>query len=99
MSDAKPLGGRILTPTFLVCLLVIGVAGYYTYKRFLLGIGAVANLNDGFPWGLWISYDVVVGSAFACGGYVMALMVYVFNGGRFHPLVRPALLARHRVPA
>ena len=93
MSDAKPLGGRILTPTFLVCLLVIGVAGYYTYKRFLLGIGAVANLNDGFPWGLWISYDVVVGSAFACGGYVMALMVYVFNGGRFHPLVRPALLA------
>ncbi len=93
MSDAKPLGGRILTPTFLVCLLIIGVAGYYTYKRFLLGIGAVANLNDGFPWGLWISYDVVVGSAFACGGYVMALMVYVFNGGRFHPLVRPALLA------
>ena len=93
MSDAKPLGGRILTPTFLICLLVIGVAGYYTYKRFLLGIGAVANLNDGFPWGLWISYDVVVGSAFACGGYVMALMVYVFNGGHFHPLVRPALLA------
>ena len=36
---------------------------------------------------------MVVGSAFACGGYVMALMVYVFNGGHFHPLVRPALLA------
>jgi len=35
----------------------------------------------------------VVGSAFACGGYVMALTVYVFNKGKYHPLVRPALLA------
>jgi Ni/Fe-hydrogenase subunit HybB-like protein len=36
---------------------------------------------------------VVVGSAFACGGYSMALLVYIFNKGQYHPLVRPALLA------
>jgi Ni/Fe-hydrogenase subunit HybB-like protein len=34
-----------------------------------------------------------VGTAFACGGYSMALLVYVFNNGEYHPLVRPALLA------
>ena len=69
MSEAKPLGGRILTPTFLFCLLVIAAGGYYIYLRFLYGIGAVANLNDGYPWGIWIFYDMVTGSAFACGGF------------------------------
>lgn len=93
MHEPKPLGGRILTPMFLLCLIIVGISGYFIYKRFMYGIGAVSNLNDGFPWGIWIAYDVVVGSAFACGGYVMALMVYVFNQGKFHPLVRPALLA------
>ena len=93
MSDAKALGGRIITPTFAFCLIIVGFALYFAAKRFIFGIGSIANLNDGFPWGIWIAYDVVVGTAFACGGYVMALMVYVLNKGEFHPLVRPALLA------
>jgi Ni/Fe-hydrogenase subunit HybB-like protein len=93
MSEAKPLGGRIFTPTVAVCLLFIAIAGFFLVKRFIFGLGAVSNMSDGFPWGIWIAYDVVVGSAFACGGYVMALMVYVLNKGHYHPLVRPALLA------
>ncbi len=93
MSEAKPLGGRIFTPTVFVCLLFIGVAGFVLVKRFIYGLGPVSNMSDGYPWGIWIAYDVVVGSAFACGGYVMALMVYVLNKGQYHPLVRPALLA------
>ncbi len=93
MNNARPLREKIITPTFLICLVLIGFAVYFAGKRFALGLGAVSNMNDGFPWGIWIAYDVVVGSAFACGGYVMALLVYVLNKGEFHPLVRPALLA------
>ena len=93
MSKAQPLRGRIITPTFIISLIFTGFFLYFAAKRFIFGIGHVANLNDGFPWGIWIAYDVVVGSAFACGGYVMALMVYILNKGEFHPLVRPALLA------
>jgi len=37
--------------------------------------------------------DVVIGSAFACGGFSVAMLVYIFNKGQYHPLVRPALLA------
>jgi len=37
--------------------------------------------------------DVVIGSAFACGGFSVAILVYIFNRGEYHPLVRPALLA------
>ena len=61
--------------------------------RFIFGLGAVTNLNDGYPWGIWVVVDVIIGSAFACGGFSVALLVYIFNKGEYHPLVRPALLA------
>jgi Ni/Fe-hydrogenase subunit HybB-like protein len=65
------------------------VAGLY---RFTQGLGAATAMSDGYPWGIWIAFDVVVGTGLASGGYAMALLVYVFNKGKFHPLVRPALL-------
>ncbi|GAB4484797.1 MAG: Ni/Fe-hydrogenase cytochrome b subunit [Thermodesulfovibrionales bacterium] len=93
MNDARPIEGKILTKPFLVLLGLAAFAGILVIKRFIFGIGAVTNLSDGYPWGIWIAYDVVVGTAFACGGYAMALLVYIFNKGEYHPLVKPALLA------
>ena len=93
MTEAKPVGGKILTKPFLVCAFFVAIAGFFVIKRFILGIGSVSGLSDGYPWGIWIAYDVVVGTAIACGGYSMALLVYVFNKGDYHPLVRPAILA------
>ena len=93
MSESKPIGGKIITKPFIVCAVLVAIAGILIIKRFIFGIGAVSNLSDGYPWGIWITYDVVVGTAIACGGYSMALLVYVFNKGEYHPLVRPALMA------
>jgi Ni/Fe-hydrogenase subunit HybB-like protein len=88
-----PLGGPLVTPlTVVLAALALGAAGVLAV-RFTQGLGAVTNINDGYPWGIWIAYDVVVGSALACGGYAMALLAYIFNRGEYHPLVRPALLA------
>ncbi len=89
----RPLGGSFLSPFTLLLGVLSAIAGVILVYRFINGLGAVTNLNDGYPWGIWIAYDVVVGSAFACGGYAMALLVYIFNKGQYHPLVRPALLA------
>ena len=52
----------------------------------------MSGLNDGYPWGIWIAFDVVVGTALGCGGYAVALLVYILNRGKYHPLVRPAIL-------
>ena len=93
MSEAKPVGGKVFTGPFLFFLVITLIGIYFLAQRFMYGIGAVSNMSDGYPWGIWITYDVVVGTAFACGGYSMALLVYVFNNGEYHPLVRPALLA------
>jgi Ni/Fe-hydrogenase subunit HybB-like protein len=72
--------------------LLIAIAGVILVVRLIFGIGAVTNVNDGYTWGIWVVYDVMVGSAFACGGYAVALLVYIFNKGEYHPLVRSALL-------
>jgi Ni/Fe-hydrogenase subunit HybB-like protein len=91
-ARAAPLGGRLVTPTFLICLGVVAVAFVLLSVRFALGLGSVTAMNDGYPWGIWIAWDVVVGTALSTGGYAMALLVYVLNRGRYHPLVRSALL-------
>ena len=93
MSELKPLGGKIITKPFKVLMFIAAIAGILILKRFIFGIGSVTNLSHGYPWGLWIVYDVVTGTAIACGGYAMALLVYIFNKGEYHPLVRSALLA------
>ena len=89
---AKAVGGPILTRTFKIMLgcfaLCIPVLGW----RFLYGIGPVTGLSDGFPWGIWIAYDVVTGTALACGGFSVAILCYAFNAGKYHSLVRPAIL-------
>ncbi|MHB9100216.1 MAG: Ni/Fe-hydrogenase cytochrome b subunit [Sulfuricella sp.] len=88
-----PLGGPLVTPTTLILAALAAIAVIVLGFRFFFGLGAVTNINDGYPFGIWIAYDVVIGSAFACGGYTMALLVYIFNKGEYHPMVRPALLA------
>ncbi len=87
-----PLGGPVLTKgtRALVVFAALGVAAMI--YRFAAGLGGATALNDGYPWGLWIAFDVVTGTALGCGGYAVALLVYVLNKGEFHPLVRPALL-------
>ncbi len=88
-----PLGGPIFTPMFFGLGLLVLVAGFFLFNRFFFGLASVTNLSDGYPWGIWIAIDLVVGTALGCAGYAIALLVYILNRGEYHPLVRPALLA------
>jgi Ni/Fe-hydrogenase subunit HybB-like protein len=91
-ARAAPVGGKLLTPFFKVLLVVWAIGTAAGLARFAQGLGAVTAMNDGYPWGIWIAVDVVVGTALGSGGFAVALLVYVLNRGRFHPLLRPALL-------
>ena len=91
-TQTRPVGGKLFTPTFRVLLVVWVIATAVLAVRLVWGLGAVTALNDGYPWGLWIALDVAVGTGLASGGWALALLVYVFNRGRHHPLVRPALV-------
>ena len=88
-----PVGGNLVNVVTLTCGVLIALMLAILVVRFLFGLGAVTGINDGYPWGIWVVVDVVIGSAFACGGFSVAMLVYIFNKGEYHPLVRPALLA------
>jgi Ni/Fe-hydrogenase subunit HybB-like protein len=89
---ARPVQGTFFTTAIKLMLVLWGIGTVAGLWRFTAGLGAATSMNDGYPWGLWIAFDVVVGTGLASGGYAMALLVFVFNRGRYHPLVRPALL-------
>ncbi len=91
-TPPEPIGGPILTKPFLVMSGLLAGALVLLAYRFWAGLGPVTGLSDGYPWGIWIAFDVVVGTALATGGYAIAILVYLLNNGKYHPLVRPALL-------
>jgi Ni/Fe-hydrogenase subunit HybB-like protein len=87
-----PVPGRLVTGPFIVFLVIIFAAAIVLTQRFVFGLGAATNLNDGFPWGIWISIDLIIGTALGCGGLVMALLTYILNRGEYHPMVRAGLM-------
>jgi Ni/Fe-hydrogenase subunit HybB-like protein len=90
--DHAPLGGRLFTPTFIVLLGIAAIAAMVVLQRLIFGLGAVTNLSDGYPWGIWIAIDLIIGTALGCGGFVTAFVVYIFNHGQYHPIIRAALM-------
>lgn len=81
-----------LTALKTVLWTLVGVLAAVTVVRFTHGLGAVTNLSDAAPWGLWIGFDVMSGVALAAGGFVLAATVYIFGLERYRPFVRPAVL-------
>lgn len=56
------------------------------------GLGAATHLNDTYPWGFWLGFDVLGGVAMAAGGFIIACAVYLFNWKKYRPIARPAIL-------
>ncbi len=90
--DAQPIGGPLNKKFMTVMGVILGIWGVVLLYRFIFGIGVVSGLTDYYPWGVWIAFDVVTGTALACGGYAVAILAYILNKGQYHPLVRPAIL-------
>jgi Ni/Fe-hydrogenase subunit HybB-like protein len=74
------------------CVAVLVAFAGVTVLRFTRGLGAVTNLSDRFPWGLWVGFDVLCGVGLAAGAFTLTAIVHVFNLHRFEPIVRPTVL-------
>ena len=91
-EHSEPVRRPVFTWPF-AALLVLFVGGLVSIVlRFTAGLGVATNLSDGYPMGIWIAFDVVTGTALACGGYAVAILVYLANRGKYHPLVRAAVV-------
>lgn len=76
----------------LIFYLLLATGVYVTFMRFYAGLGAVTNLSDAFPWGIWIGFDVLCGVGLAAGGFTLVATVHIFNIKKYKPILRPAVL-------
>lgn len=82
-----------ITPTRIVLMIIAAAAAAIAIWRLIVGLGPTTNLNDEWPWGLWIGFDVLCGVALAGGGYGTALIVHVLRIEKFNVIARSAMLS------
>lgn len=91
VREFKPKG-KWFTPFNIISIPIILLGLVLIVIRFWKGIGAITNLTQEIPWGLWIGFDVVTGVAFAGGAYVITFMVYILNMRKYRSIVRVTIL-------
>ena len=91
-TDNPAVKKSLYTPFNIMVGLIFLTGAVLTALRFTKGLGAVTNLSDNNPWGIWISFDLLCGVALAAGGYTTSAACYVFGLKRYHSAVRPAIL-------
>jgi Ni/Fe-hydrogenase subunit HybB-like protein len=83
---------KYFTPWVIVICLIAVTGLCFVAVRYLFGLGAVTNLNQFFPWGIWIGLDVAAGVALAAGGFTTAALGHIWHRDKYEVLIRPALL-------
>jgi Ni/Fe-hydrogenase subunit HybB-like protein len=91
LSEFKPKG-KLLTPFNIISVPIILLGALLIVYRLVKGMGAVTNLSQEFPWGIWIGFDVMVGVAFAGGAYVLTFVVYILRSDKYHSIIRATVL-------
>ena len=91
LEEIKPKG-PLVTPFNIAAMMIVFGGIVILVIRFWKGLGAVTNLSQSYPWGIWIGLDVVTGVAFAGGAYIITFAVYVMRAERFRPIVRATVL-------
>ena len=91
-AKPAPIQAPFWTPGVLLLLTFMAIGLAFIVARFTGGLGAVTNLSQTSPWGLWIGIDVATGVALAAGGFTTAALAHIFGRHRYEAVTRPALL-------
>ncbi len=81
-----------ISPAVVVLGALVTLGVIVALIRYAFGLGAISNLNNAYPWGWWISFDLLCGVALAAGAFTTASAVYILGIERYHPILRPAIL-------
>ena len=89
MNATATLNSRRFRPGFWTAVFVVLFLAFcaVTVLRFTKGLGAVTNLSDRFPWGLWIGFDLLCGVMLAAGGYQSLDLLKLSGLSSFLPIL------------
>ncbi|MEN2995059.1 MAG: NrfD/PsrC family molybdoenzyme membrane anchor subunit [Thermodesulfovibrio sp.] len=77
----------------IIALFILILSFYSMGYRLLYGLGPSTNLSDTYPWGLWISFDILAGIALAAPAFTVATVVYLFGVRDYEKFAKPAILS------
>lgn len=77
----------------LIALIILSLSFYSMAYRLIYGLGPSTNLSDNYPWGLWISFDILAGIALAAPGLTIGTAVYLFGFRDYKNFAKPAILS------
>jgi Ni/Fe-hydrogenase subunit HybB-like protein len=92
LHQPEQIKHKFFTPWVIVISVIAFIGLVFLAMRFIFGLGFVTNLNQFFPWGIWIGLDVATGVALAAGGFTIAALGHIWYRDKYEVLVRPALL-------
>ena len=79
-------------PVQLLLWVIVLAAVVTTVVRFATGIATIANVNQAYPWGWWVGFDMLTRIALGGVGFTMAAAGEIFDFRGLRHLVRAALL-------
>ena len=83
---------KYFTPGVIGIAIIAAAGILFVLVRLIFGLGAVTNLNNQYPWGIWIGIDVAAGVALAAGGFTTAALGHIMHKEEYEVIIRPALL-------
>lgn len=75
-------------PLLVLTLLAIGLSIY----RLIVGLGPTTNMNDHYPWGIWITIDLFI-IPIAGAAFTISLISFFFGYEDYRSVLRPAVVA------
>ncbi|MCS7164008.1 MAG: polysulfide reductase NrfD [Thermodesulfovibrio sp.] len=77
----------------IIALFILILSFYSMGYRLIYGLGPSTNLSDTYPWGLWISFDILAGIALAAPAFTVATAVYLFGVRDYEKFAKPAIVS------
>ncbi len=85
-------GVPILTRNF-IFLAALSIVGFVlVLYRQIFGLGAATGLSDGYPWGIWKTFNVMTLTALGSGSFPIGIAAWIFHKRRLHAVMRTTLL-------
>lgn len=81
-----------MSPYRALALALIGLMAFSMAYRLIMGLGPATNLNDHWPWGLWIAFDDLCGIALAAGGFFTVFVAHILNLKQYKYIARASLI-------
>ncbi|MGD8473886.1 MAG: Ni/Fe-hydrogenase cytochrome b subunit [Anaerolineae bacterium] len=81
-----------LSLIFVLLVVLVAVGAGAGIVRMINGLGTTTSLSDGYPWGLWIVYDIFF-VPFSAGAFMILAITHIYGKKEYHDIARPVVVA------